>query len=743
MSQAESQAAVCPGIESGVRRAARRVALLCWTGVWLALAPLMDQADSTATAAPSFQLNGHDLNIDVDAKWLPTAPGGYFPIRIRATNFGPERTFSFAFHPNDGSQTSAARLVRLEQNATRTFTLLVPMIGDGHLAGELRVEYQGATLKGMSNFVTFPTVEVPSRIGLVLLAPTVVDAAPFESAASNYQWNAGSGAPPVYHHHYHASPSAENHIVIAPETAPESWLGWTSADIVAVEWSVWGRLRKEQREGLITWARAGGNLILHGVGGKPREVADLNRELSSTESDWIEADASLIQAVVTHARARAIAMRTSGGMATPPMMPPATKFAAPPLVTPTPPVGGTPAAEGEVAPAVPDPAIDSELGWTTVSQWEKEGKAFSYQKQGFGTITAFPGNPFPGVPIDWLWYLSTLGEQRVRWYERNALSTRHETDEFLNFHVPGIQRIPVYAFMILITLFTVLIGPVNYTLMKRRRQLFLLVLTIPLIAAVTSVSLVAYSVVAYGFDTKTRLRSVTFIDQPRKMSITSGRFSMYSGLSPAQMKFEPETALYPLWRDDAPFRKGRVDWTDGQMLSGGFLRSRTLTQFVSVTPRIERQRLDCTPQPNETLKVDNGFTRELVDVLVTDDRGQLYSVERIPAGGSALATRVKPDSSVVALKRRVDLHPFAMPENYNANAYSSYRYRYGGAWTSGMSHVRYQNSQHERLLQKLSSVPPDLPPRTYFAACESNPGLDIGLSSSQTRDELHVLHGKY
>ena len=105
--------------------------------------------------------------------------------------------------------------------------------------------------------------------------------------------------------------------------------------------------------------------------------------------------------------------------------------------------------------------------------------------------------------------------------------------DFNEFLIPGVGVVPVYAFLGLMTLFTLVIGPLNYLLLWRRRQLYLLVITIPSIALVTTFSLVAYAVLASGFGVTSRLLSVTLLDQGAKTAVSAARLSLYAGMAPS------------------------------------------------------------------------------------------------------------------------------------------------------------------------------------------------------------------
>ena len=76
------------------------------------------------------------------------------------------------------------------------------------------------------------------------------------------------------------------------------------------------------------------------------------------------------------------------------------------------------------------------------------------------------------------WVLDSMGDSRWHWYQRHGLSLKRENPDYWNFLIPGSAG-HGRAVLLLISVFVIGIGPVNYWLLRRRRQLHLLLLTIP------------------------------------------------------------------------------------------------------------------------------------------------------------------------------------------------------------------------------------------------------------------------
>src|SRR5207244_731788 len=120
---------------------------------------------------------------------------------------------------------------------------------------------------------------------------------------------------------------------------------------------------------------------------------------------------------------------------------------------------GTPPGTVEIA----SPPVDAQGNPVTLANkplWPVTGDAFSRIDYLSGQVFAFPANPFPGAAIDWAWWINSAKIHNLKWTTRNGLSSRQRHPDFFTFLISGVGAIPVLAFIILITIFAVLIGPV-------------------------------------------------------------------------------------------------------------------------------------------------------------------------------------------------------------------------------------------------------------------------------------------
>jgi len=180
----------------------------------------------------------------------------------------------------------------------------------------------------------------------------------------------------------------------------------------------------------------------------------------------------------------------------------------------------------------------------------------------------------PQVTLGWAWLLNSIGSRRFLWYQRHGMSAIRENPNFWDLLIPGVGLAPVTGFRVLITLFVLGIGPLNYVLLRRWKSLHLLVVTVPLSAAAVTLALFAYAMVADGLGTRIRIRSFTQIDQRRGHAACWARLSYYAGLAPfGGLRFPDDVAVIPF--DYLPAeqesRTRELIWEDDQWLSSGWL----------------------------------------------------------------------------------------------------------------------------------------------------------------------------
>jgi hypothetical protein len=646
-------------------------------------------------AGDSYSARQDDLQLTADWTWAGCALGGYYPIRIAMKNFGPSREFVVQFRPDENGLPQVSRRVNVDQNATASFSLLIPMVGSASY-GNLVVLHNGQPLESLRRHVSLAERDISNiRPGLLVIADTQVDCASLETAVTSVQGHSSHGR-------HGGTVRTSDHEVIEPFLLPDNWLAYSGLDVVLIRMELLAGLAETQRSALIDWVRSGGTLLVYNVEQPAHESAEFAR--------LVELNGSL----------------QGGGWTT------ASQHARRVI---------------NVIDVDQYNNASSRSGSFDEFTWEDSPDVFAWHAIGFGKVLGFQGDPFSGSVQDWGWVLDAIGSDRLHWTQRHGVAGRAENEEFLQFLIPNNRSVPMAAFLIFISVFTFVIGPFNYYVLAKRGRLNFLVVTIPAIALVTSVVLFAFSAVSHGFGVKSRVRSLTLIDQNSQTAVSTTRLALYAGLAPSEgLSFSPATAVIPIWPGSSEFQNGRVDWTEKQHLSTGWLRSRTRTQFLTINVRPERGRLTIEPGESGSLNVTNGLEWDLEALLVSHD-GEFYYGTSLAAGSakSLQPAVLEQRRAVVTLLNRSQP---SMPEDLeNSNDVAMFndfnrRRRYYGArnlFQVSLGQTEQHIQQLHRTLNETNSPPPE---RQWIAVLREPPGIELGTESTIV-DGWHLVLGSY
>jgi hypothetical protein len=675
-------------------------------------------ADRGLAEGREFSAQRHDLRVGIDTRWAGCRHGGYYPIRIRVTNTGVPRDLTFEFKPQEHRLPQVTRTVGIEQNATVQLTLSVPMVGPGNY-GTLMVLSDGRTLQGMSWDLSLPDVNIneAARPSMLVISPGNVDMTAIESAVQAKYSPAGSSSG----RYGYSSSVSNDHQIVPPVMLPDSWLDYTGLDYVSVSLDVLNAMPTGTRAAIIHWAETGGTLVVTKVGGPADQSEPLKRALglesrAAAFRAWSPANVSAREKISLIPTEQ---VESAGGAAV--------------------------SVEGQTEPA--------RQVMTSKFTWPESGEAYQSLRLMQGSVVAFPKDPFTGSARDWAWFLAERPSDASNWTERHGMSSRRGNSEFLQFDIPGLRGVPVYAFLTLITIFALTIGPVNYFILWKRKRLWMLVVTIPAIAFVTSATLFGYSTIAHGFSVRSRTRSITVLDQNSRESVTTARTSLFAGLSPSRgLRYSPDTAVYPVW-PNMPDDNGGVDWTDTQAFDSSWIRSRTRTQFVSVNHRTERGRLVIGTSDGTSLPVENGFPWAIESLVVADADGKLYVGNAIPAGaGTKLTLITDPQLQLGTMNEALNRYPLKFPDGAasinTAATYNRYRGGYypGYGYDSGFGSTSFNNGRFEKAFtswRNSETNKPKLDARSYLAIFSENPGVEMGADPVREIAPTYALLGYY
>lgn len=212
--------------------------------------------------------------------------------------------------------------------------------------------------------------------------------------------------------------------------------------------------------------------------------------------------------------------------------------------------------------------------------------------------------------------------------------------------IPGVEDVPHRAMAGLLLLFAILIGPVNFWLVKRSGRPVLLLVSIPAIAFTTAVVLVAIGVLHQGLDVKSAARTFALLDQRTHRVSSAELRSLFCGLQPAAgLRPTAGTSCFA----EVPPRDSRrtvgnlrVDHSEGLLLAGDYLPARRVVEQTLLVDRAARPRLAVRPA-GSALEVDNALGVGIEALVLRDEDGDWWRApSAIADGGTATLEPLEP-----------------------------------------------------------------------------------------------------
>lgn len=230
----------------------------------------------------------------------------------------------------------------------------------------------------------------------------------------------------------------------------------------------------------------------------------------------------------------------------------------------------------------------------------------------------------------------------------------HHDARFLNApRVPGLD-LPYRALTLILVLFAIVIGPVNLWFVRRTKRPVLLLVTVPAIALVFSLSIFAYGALAQGLDTRATSLSVTWLDQRAHVASTNEFRTVFAGM-PVRGGWRPGPGAACFAHSDrsqgVPSARLVLDFREGLDYGGDFLPVRREARAAFVVDRAARARLVVT-RGADGLAVENGLGEELLALVVRTSDGAYHVADAALATGARRALRtVTPEEADAAAAR--------------------------------------------------------------------------------------------
>lgn len=353
-------------------------------------------------------------------------------------------------------------------------------------------------------------------------------------------------------------------------------------------------------------------------------------------------------------------------------------------------------------------------------------------KYGLGTVVAIDDeDPFPGSFQFWKSVVRIHGPGQIRWGDRNGVRPSEGDQSYWTWLIESVGQPPVTSFIVLNTLFVIVIGPIAYFFFRSRERLYLLFFFAPVFALLVTSTLFAYAMFADGTATRVRTRQLTWMDTKHKTNTTQSRQTYYAVFGSGDgLSFKKDVAVFPIRASNAIVRyryhgastpKGTISHGNTeQKLAGSFLPARNQVQYLTFHPNSFDGDLSFVVE-SESMSVTNNSPLRVDKVVTRDHQGRFWLASNVSQADSVAMDQTDAKVASALIDNRVVPDEAEVPM-MNANRSSA------ALALTGLLEAKL--SQWQRNF-----------PRGHFVAIAELNKDELGVDDTLIQDSVHVFMG--
>jgi len=301
-----------------------------------------------------------------------------------------------------------------------------------------------------------------------------------------------------------------------------------------------------------------------------------------------------------------------------------------------------------------DKIFDDNLAWLETLQQSGASPIaaddYSFRPMGLGLVVVCrASSPLPGTPNQWL-TMGTLSGPAFSETAIRAVDPCFGDRRYWDWIIPDVAQPPVYTFIGLLLVFTIIVGPISYRKFTKLGRGYLMMFVAPLLAFATTLMMFAYGLVADGLSTRARIREITWIGDRDQNAMRYSRATYFAGVSPSGgLRFPANAIVLPYqlasvesWYEASTMEHttiGSIRLSDESMeMDRGFLPSRQQKQFITYRPVEDVGTIVFIGQ--SPTQIRNTTAMALRDGVICDQAGEYFSFSAIEPKSVATATPI-------------------------------------------------------------------------------------------------------
>jgi hypothetical protein len=158
--------------------------------------------------------------------------------------------------------------------------------------------------------------------------------------------------------------------------------------------------------------------------------------------------------------------------------------------------------------------------------------------------------------------------------------------------IPGLGDAPVLLFLLVILLFAIGVGPVNFLWLRRRNRPLLVLVTVPVLGFGTTLAILVFGFLQDGIGVRGVTTSWSWLDQRRHEVAVVAQHTLFAGVTPGAVAIGPDDLLLApraSYGGQRELDAWHLDAGTGEL--DGVLPSRQATALLGARQAVARQRL--------------------------------------------------------------------------------------------------------------------------------------------------------
>lgn len=270
--------------------------------------------------------------------------------------------------------------------------------------------------------------------------------------------------------------------------------------------------------------------------------------------------------------------------------------------------------------------------WPSYAGKEIRGRAFT-EKIGFGTWTVMRSQAVDSNPA-WKNFVKRKHEaakngrysrayKTIRWRENldRYLRTGNDLENLAKNSTIAAPPIPMTGLTFTMIFFVIIIGPVNYMVLKKRRAEIWSLVTIPALSLLFSGAVVATVFFNEGIYSQGTGSVRTLLDQTSGLAASRGGFGIYSPLSVGDFKFTADDRLFF-------YAPGKVNGTaegNDYIYSGALVRARMGFGYAVSRSELRSEKIAVTEKEG-SVEIVNGLGVKVDSLYLRNSKGQYFKL---------------------------------------------------------------------------------------------------------------------